>query len=494
MKTITAVISTLAVIGLGFLFGPQISHGLAIFFTGGAFILIPLVAVIGLVIWAMAAERAGETIWLPVVIIVAIGGASVVSLVRYEYDLGTKYLAEVEVVDTDSPDFAERAPYDVAAAGSTRLLGDTTGEAMNVKSLVDEGDHGTYNALVVSRGLFPGYESVQVQDVPLYGAPTSRDIDTCEFNGARASHRLGGFWPSESLDYLVLGSVPLNVAFQSTDTYGYCDGDTAKIVIPLQSLDGFWTPVWSSYGVAVYDGSTGTVTIETDTSDIPGPVYPLSLARTQREALLSTGTFEDRFFNRSGWEDSSGDTDDPNAGNRSEFGLRYVDDNDGAFITPLTPRGDSTSIVAVSVVDATRSELGQRNTITVHRYDKGESRQANSAVAQEIKTSYSWMPDWASGLTIFEIVPGKDGTWIASIGQTQSVVYRAVISADGSAVLYDETGERVIRTNDGNEPDVENPSVPVDSDLADLTPAELRELADTVLDELERRAGTPTIP
>lgn len=67
MKTITAVISTLAVIGLGFLFGPQISHGLAIFFTGGAFILIPLVAVIGLVIWAMAAERVGGTVWLPTV-------------------------------------------------------------------------------------------------------------------------------------------------------------------------------------------------------------------------------------------------------------------------------------------------------------------------------------------------------------------------------------------------------------------------------------------
>jgi hypothetical protein len=101
------------------------------------------------------------------------------------------------------------------------------------------------------------------------------------------------------------------------------------------------------------------------------------------------------------------------------------------------------------------------------------------------------MPDWASGLTVFEMVPAADGDWVASIGQTQSVVYRALLSADGSAVLLNSKGQEVTRTS-GATADDEGGSVPApaaDSDLSTLTPSQLKELAGAILDELAGRAA-----
>ena len=479
---------------IAWLFGPQLIHGLALTFTAGAAAIIFLLVLAVLFGVAFIFEGVGRGIAIAGILVV--GGLSILTWVRFDYDVNSVYAKEAKIVDQAAPDFAQRAAYDVATQSSTRNLGDTTGEATGVKVLADQADHGLWTALVTRRGFMAGYESAQSIDVPLYGSAGSADTVACDFDIDAAGQRLGGFFPHESLDYKTLAAVPVNVNFERADTYAYCDDGKPYVVIPLKQISGFWIPTWAPYGAAVYDGSTGQLTVHTDTSKIPGPVYPQSLAIVQRQALDSISSFEDRWFQRSGYENTEGDKGDPNAGNESEFSLRFAGKNDAAYVTPLTPRGDSTSIIALSATDATTATSGRRNTLTVYRYPENDAREANSSVAQKVKTQYSWMPDWASGLKIFEIVPGADGTLIASIGQTQSVVYRAVIDPDGDAVLYDEDGEEVTRTSNGqsdeesdepDEPVDENGTAPVPSDLDSLTPEQLKDLAAQVVEELASR-------
>ena len=481
-----------AILGvIAWLWGPQLAHAFALFGIGGAAFLIFAAIVVALLVLAFVFKGALRGIAVAALGLTVVLGA--ITGVRFNYDVNSVYAAEAKVVTTAAPDFAERAPYDVATASSTKNLGDTTGEAYGVKILADESDHGIWTALVQRRGFMAGYEAVQSIDIPLYGTAGASVTSTCDFDIKAAGQRIGGALPHVSLDYKILGNTPPNVAFDTGDAYSYCDNERPVVVVPLKQLSGFWIPTWSSYGVAVYDGDTGDLEILTNTKDVaavPGPVYPQSLAVTQRAGLTADGSFGDYFFNRSGYEDTAGDEGDPNGNNRSEFSLRLDGTDEAAFVTPLTPRGDSTSVIAMGVTDGTTLVSGQRNPLTVYAYPEDATRSANSSVAAALKSDYSFMPDWASGLTIFEMVPGVDGTWVASIGQTQSVVYRAVLSADGSAVLYDAKGREVTRANASDTPaDGDTVTTPAaDSDLTALTPAELRELAAAILDELTSRA------
>jgi hypothetical protein len=467
------------------LWGGPAAHGFYVFFTGGAYIFLPMVGIavlIGLAFIPNGFARALGT--------VGAIGLTVVSIFvwsHYNYDMHRNYVADVKVVDEHAPDFDDRAPYDVASASSTRNLGDTTGAARGVKILPDEGDHGLWTALVERRGLVVGYESVQVQNTPLYGSTNASKVTTCKFDTVRAGLRLGGVWPADALDREVFNNTPPSVYFDDSDAYGYCDGTTPIVAVPLKSLDGFWTPSWTAYGVALYNGRTGALDIRTDTEGIPGPVYPQSLAKEQRESLFALGNFDDAWFGRSGYK-TSNDEDDPNGTNPAEISLRDADTGDASYVTPLTPPGSSNSVVALSVVDGTTTEHGTRNALTVYKYQKRDARQANSSIAAAIKTQYSWMPDWASGLTIFELVPGKDGEWVASIGKNQSIVYRAVVEADGKAVLYDENGNEVTRTNGSTDQGGGNTPT-ADSDLKKLTKQQLAELGQAILNELASRAG-----
>lgn len=488
MRVFLGVIAALAVVlGAPFIFwGPQIVHGWAIGLTGASALIIFL---IGLVL-ALAASILFEG-WVrgvAVTVGVVILALAITTAVRFNYDVNSVYAAEAKVTRSAAPSLAQRAPFKVADESSSRNLGEITGEVEPVKILPDQGTHGLWTALVLRRGFMAGYEAVQSNDVPLFGAASAKSTKTCDFSINTAEQRMGGVFPHESLDYLALAATPPNVTFDQGDAYAYCDGKTPIVVLPLKQLSGFWIPTWSNYGAAMYNGVTGELTVHTDTSKIPGPVYAQSLAVVQRASLTADASFSDYFFNRSGFENTAGDNGDPNAGNESEFGMRLADKSDSVYVTPLTPRGSSTSVTAVGVTDATSSKAGVRNKLVVHEYPKGQARSANSSIAHSIKNQYSWMPDWASGLTIFEIAPAEDGSWVASIGQTQAVVYRAVISADGKAVLYDENGGEVTRTGVTRSPSAAGkPGTAVTGSVQDMTVVELRDLANSVLDELASR-------
>ncbi|WIE81084.1 hypothetical protein [Curtobacterium sp. MCSS17_016] len=495
---ISAIVLAVILVPLCLLWGPQMAHALYRMFTAGLFVVVPLFVGAVLLIAASVTTGAARGTSVAVLVLGALA-TTAFAWVPHNYQVDRHYVGDVKMVNHTAPSFGDRAPYQVASTSSTKNLGNTTGQAESVKSLNDQADNGLWTALVVRRGVWVGYESVQVQDMPLFGQTEPDQVTTCAFPKT-SSLRIGGSLPKNSLTRAIYAATPPAVKFDAGDAYGYCDGKSPKVVVPLTEVKGAWTVSEDYFGDAVYDGKTGKVTIVTDSEKvnaIPGPVYPQSLAARQRTALTALGSFSDYFFHRTGYETTADDSDNPDSFNPTEIGLRQVSNDHATYVTPLTPPGSSTSVVALSVVDASTGKTGDRNTLTVFKYADGHARQANSSVASNIKQSTSWLPDWASGIKIFEIVPGKKDEWVASIGQSQGVVYRAVIDAKGKATLYDESGDVVTRTGaqtpsngdtDGDTTGAAN------GDLSKMTPAQLQNLADRVLSELTKRAESAPTP
>ena len=145
-------------------------------------------------------------------------------------------------------------------------------------------------------------------------------------------------------------------------------------------------------------------------------------------------------FGRAGYEGTESDKNDPNSENRSEITLARKGRKRTDFVTPLTPRGSSSSIVAVATVQADGKGATGLKPLEVHKFKDGAVRQANSAVEQTITTLMTRTFNASQDLQLFEIIPSEDGTWTASIGKNQSIVYRAVIKLDGAISLKDSTG------------------------------------------------------
>lgn len=478
------------VIGLFvWLLGAQAGH---FFWSTGRLVLIagPVALAIGGLIGSIALKVLNRDylfesvlIGLGAALLAFIGGQVIVAGYLIPHSLAQT--AQVE--EAEDLSFRQRVPYDVASAVSDRNLGATTGDASGVvKALPAEGDNGTYTTTVIRRGMFKGYESTQTMTAPLYGSTGAQNVEFCEFSEA-AELRLGGAAPKNNLARAIQWKTSPSTLIDSNDALVRCEDGTPMVYVPTTQLDSnVFLPKRVPGPVAVYNGSTGELSIEEDLeTDLP--LYPKSIAERQREALTRSGSIADWIFNRSGFEDTSNDGDDPNGENRAEFGLADEAGENQYFVTPLTARGSSSSTVALGTVDAAGElKAGELRPYQVHTYPKGESRQANSAVASritgEVLSGYR-----ASGLKVFEVVPSEDNTWTATVGKEQSVLYRAVINPDGSIELFDNQGNTV--AGEGQEPE-EGSELKADKPLADMSVDELKQLGDDILEELGTRAST----
>lgn len=374
----------------------------------------------------------------------------------------------VERSDAIELSFEPRAAYDVANAVSARNLGDTSGDASSNARAVP--GRGVWSVTVDRRGFNEGYESIQQMKLPLYGTAGNQDVRFCRFD-AKAGKRLSGFAIiGNSLRQSIMVRTSPTTSFSDDDARFVCDNDTPIVYVPLTKLSGLIFPYRVPAGVAVYNGRTGELDIRDTVDDATLPLYPQSVAAAQRESLKASGSFWDWLFNRAGLEDTSGDQEDPNSGNSTEITIRNADDKNTYYVTPLTPRGSSSSIVAVGTIPAASTTPGRLAPLTVHRYADGQSHQANSAVEQNIMTLMTKQFGAAQDLTLFEIVPSENGTWTASIGRSQSILYRAVISNDGSIKLTDSNGDVVAETDSNG---TEKPTTPSDGDSGSQTPATL---------------------
>lgn len=484
---LAALLTVLTVLGLGFAwFGINIVHWVA---GGGRalFVAALILAVIAVVGIAFGDDR------IPVVVVVIAVAGFAVYVTSIGYFRAQSYNASMSTVEGDVANYNDRVPYDVAVSTASRNLQNVTGSIGSPRFLADADADGQWNTLVTRKGFAVGYESVQVSNIPIYGVGQSKDVSFCDFP-ANAKLRWGGAMWWNSLSRALYWKVSPSVSADSESVYSYCDGDDAVVVIPLYQTTGFFVTHKVPFGVATYeDGVVHVITDADDIADIPGSTYPQMVAAEQRSALSATGSFLDHVFDRSGYyasDDDGGAVDGYN--NPSEIQLA----NGGGgvdFVTPLTPPGSSRSIVGLAVVNAKMTDPGELNPMVVHTYANGSTRSANSAVSDNIKSQYSTLSDWANGMDVYEIVPGVDGDWVASIGKQQSVVYRATITQDGVITLHSATGTVGASSGgDGADADADGEdsdlgSVSTGVDVSTLSKSELVELIKEATEELASR-------
>lgn len=471
---------------LVWLWGAEVGHALWSMLRAG---IIPISVGVILLLAAGAAAFTARMEGLGLLLgVAALAGVILSSALVNGYVIPHQMAQQTQEETSGNLDFRQRVPFDVASAMSGRNLGDTTGDATGgIKALPAEGDYGVYTTSVERRGLFKGYESTQTMTAPLYGTPSSSDVTFCDFS-ERAGLKLSGGWPTNNLTRAILWRTSPSTKVDKDSALVRCEGGTPMVYVPLTKLDGnIFLPQRVPAGVAVYNGETGELTIEQELeTDLP--LYPNSVAEAQRQSLTRSGSIWDWMFRRSGYEDTSKDEEDPNGENRAEFSLASADGTESFYVTPLTTRGTSSSIIAMGTIKSDGAvKAGELRPYTVHRFPAGESRQANSAVASRItgEVLQGWQ---ASGLSVFEVVPSEDGTWTATVGKEQSVLYRAVIHPEGTIDLLDADGKPVGSEGESSEED--KPDLDAGKPLEDMTTDELTQLGDQVLEELATRADS----
>lgn len=407
------------------------------------------------------------------------------SLGVHPYRVAQVYTQDQQTVEEDTS-FAVRAPWVVANHYAQRDQGDIIGDRGDVHFVPASQDQATsrYTVLVNERGVLGsgGYEAVQTLEMPTSGTIPASASTFCSVPESMG-RRLGSAWPWHSLAWSIHARAPF-AHWDADDAYGYCEGDEPVIVVPLYGYEGFWSVTRVPQGAAVYRPSGLEVLSaqELVEAGIEGPTYPRSLAEIQRKAINAGGSLGQWWGSKYGYDLTDTDAEDANAQNPSEFTLVARDSGEVSYVTPLTPRGSSQSMTALSLVSAVQQGEG-RATLTVNT---ATDLPATSTLVTAIKESSvqgdsSWATRWSAGMGVYEILPGKDGHWVASIGQGQAVSYRADIFPDGRVSIVNvETGA------------ASAPATTVDAGrpLSQMTEAELLDLIQEAVQELEKRQGS----
>ena len=489
------------------------THGFFRMLAGGQLFIVVVVVTIALAVLALvASSKNRDALGLGLLIsagaVFVVGGVGAAVYSSYLNDNALYNASKVQVkTDGDSLSFKNRVPYEVAAGVSGANLGDLTGDVTGVVKIAP--GTGQYSTGVTRRGFLKGYEAVQTMNLPEYGQPNiAKDIKFCKFDEKNAPYKLGGGWWSNNLDYRILNAAGgWTTAFDDNDVTMTCNskGEPVMYVPIVKSKVGFLKSYDVPAGVVTYNGKTGVIEYHKEMTSADGiTLYPSYLAREQRVASQSSGSFADYLFNRSGFEDTSDDEEDPNKENATEFGLSTTS-GVTQFVTPLTPRGESKSIVALSTINSASNKYGQLQPMSIHKY--AAARQATSTVASNVTAN--GLGGQKTNLGVFEVVPSQDGNWTATVGQKQTVVYHAVIGEDDSMTLVDASGKTVFtnkKSDGGVDKDAKatgsqsessssgssSQSATAGKDLGSMSVDELQKLSNDVSAELANRAKKPS--
>ncbi len=422
-----------------------------------------------------------------------------------------QYAKSVQVSQDDLPQMGVRTPFSVAQAQSRTTLANTPGADLLTETTMFDPAKDDFTTLAKGRSFFGNYAAVAVQRFPLTGRSQGSQCDFSE----KAQRMLGGFF-SHNLGRAI-NSAARGVNWSDSDAYGLCREDgTPLVIVPLKRQVGLLVVTEIPAGVAVYDGHSGTVTIQTDTSHIPGPVYPLSLADKQRESTAAMGSWMQWARSQIGWKAAEGEV---NSSNSSEFILGRKSGGT-VYVTPLSNQGNSTGIAAVSELEASSMTAGQLNPIKVHKFSTPWV--SVDAIESRIKADYQDIPNWQT-LRVQEIAPVDGKRWIATLGNDQNTLYRVEGTGDLSqfpgsvdpaiaTCLFQGTDSKPRRcgtlaligqngiggqygpNTPGGNPTAGQTTPPTAGlpALATMSDQQLAELLRQVADELSRRASTPT--
>jgi hypothetical protein len=411
------------------------------------------------------------------------------------YTRGQTLAESSTTVDGELPSYSWRTPWDVAS------------DAVTQRATIDRGNFAagdttylpasrSYSTPVTGRGFGAGFTKIVIQK------EGTTDTQVCDFS--TEAPRPGGFMASNLRRQIAL--IDSTLVVNHDDVWGYCDGDEARLVAPVTRMVGNLERHPVPAGVVIFDGADGTLRANVEAGELPGPVYPMSLAAAQRTALASTGSLTDKVFNRAGYELSEGSYDTGKGGdgdgnsaelNNSEFLLGHSDGDGYDFVTPLTSRSNSERITAVSTISADHVEAGKLNELVVHRLGDASQR-GNVDQVEAIRANF---PDlgWETGIAVAEIIPTGDGVWEASLRNGGVVAKRVRITGETLCVLTadgDELDCTSIDSDDAaanedvKDQDDTTSNEPTDTggtDIETMTDEELVELIERSAAELRKR-------
>jgi hypothetical protein len=453
-------------------------------------------AVIGVAAFFLGSERAITA----VVVIAVVGGIAVIpSAIAGGFHRQVQHEATVREEPGTQPSYNWRQPWSTAAKSALSRAGNVVGDIDTDTTTYLPGQD-SYSTPVVARGLIAGYGQVITQ------SPGRSTAQVCDFE--RQVPRPGG-WFGFSLMRAV-ARVDAGVAYQADDVWAYCDSDdVAHLVVPVTRYAGFPESHRVPAGVVIFDGDGARLATDVEPGDLPGPVYPMSLAAAQRASTVAADGWWSKFRNRAGYETTTGTADEadesagegedaadqPDATNPSELLLARASGRGWDYVTALTPRGASSSVIAVATVRADSVSAGQLNDVDLFVLD--EARMGNRALAQDVESKFPELNWRGNDLTVKEVLPTSAGVWTATVANATAATRRVESRADGTLCLTDLDGTEVRCVDasgadsgdDGDEPaqgDDETPTAPT-GDLAGLSDADLLDLQRAVTDELEAR-------
>ncbi|GAA3602356.1 hypothetical protein GCM10022223_17670 [Kineosporia mesophila] len=389
----------------------------------------------------------------------------------------------ITVTEGAQPAYAWRTPWAVAASAVTSRAGSVVG-TFEEDATTFLPATGGYVTPVRAKGWVKGFDQVVVQTPGENGENT---VKVCNFD---AQVPVARGWFQYNLRR-ALSFVGGDLMADPDDVWVYCEGSKARLVVPVTRYTGFPEQHEVPAGVVVFEGDSAVLDQDVTAGELPGPVYPMSLAAKQREASHAENGFMDRLFRRSGYETVGKAGEGPDAGNESELLLRRTDSSRWDFVTGLTPRGTSTSVTAVSTMAADEVHDGKLNTLTVHSMK--DARQGNAALANAIIAAFPQLNWNANQLTLKEVAPTSSGTWTASITKTTTVTRLVEIAKDGAMCLTYTNGDQIDCVDAGgnseDDPSAEEGQASAGEDLKGLSNEELAELQRRVADEFARRLG-----
>ena len=291
----------------------------------------------------------------------------------------------------------------------------------------------------------------------------------------------------------VISLLDIRLQYNEKDIWAYCEGAKATLVVPVITMTGFPQGHPVPAGVVLFKGETVELRKDVASGELPGPVYPLSLAAAQRRALNTPPGFMD-YLDSSGFATSDYTYIESNENNVTELLLYRKDGSGWDYVTPLTPNGKPFAITALATIAADHVTSGKLNQLTVHNL--AGTREGNQVLADRLKVAFPQLP-WSAGLRLVEVLPTSDKLWVGTLVSNQAVVHKVEVHEDGTACLQEVSGKEIncvlgYSSSSSDEEvlnKVENTPITVDfSKINELTNEELAKLAIEIANEQLRRA------
>lgn len=323
-----------------------------------------------------------------------------------------------------------------SATGALFVMQRTSGSSQNVNLLTDTltylngaGKDGVWSAIRDGSGNITPMEGVV--EWPGVGNPTE-----CTFTGRWNINRAINGAHGNSLSNLLAATYP-QYYWTESDVWGYCKGNEPIVVFPVERQVRFQDRVLDTpAGVIIVTGSSSgkpQLRYEPDAVNLPGPVYPTTIADQQLNAsswsvgrLLRTRT-------QFGYEPTDSAAQN---GNVQDYLLKSNADGHLYWVTPLTLRGSESQLfVAYSMVRADVVHSGQLNPFEIYVLGPNDIRRVNidSLEAQARDFVSQQNPGFfSSGGQLVEFTPTVGDVWRAFGELNGRVVYRLDISASNA--------------------------------------------------------------